>query len=98
MQEQVIESLNDLEFTYSIRGGYVLKTNAQTVYPACCGSLEDIESWEMAAGWQKPKWEMIWIGHPWIYCRHDGAQLEFTLPTESSDNLAPAFSVAPIEL
>jgi hypothetical protein len=97
-QDRKIETLNDLEFISSIDGGYILKAETHTIYPTCCVSLEDIEGWEIASDWREPKWKMIWIGHPWIYCRYNGSQLEFTLPTESSEELVAAFAVIPVDL
>jgi len=98
LQDRKYETLDDLEFVRPIDGGYVLKTKTHTILPTCCVSLEDITSWAIAGEWREPEWIQIWIGHPWIYCRYNGSQLEFTLPTESPDELTAAFTVTPVDL
>lgn len=102
LDDQTIETLDDLDFVGSLNGGYILKTETHSLFPTCCVSLEDIKSWEEALrikqSWQKSTWTPIWIGHPWIYCRKKDSRLEFTYHAESTVGLEAAFTVQPDEL
>jgi hypothetical protein len=40
MDDQTIETLDDLDLVGSIRGGYVLQTETRSLLPNCCVSLE----------------------------------------------------------
>jgi hypothetical protein len=78
----------------SLNGGYILQTDDLfSIYPTCCGSLEDIKSWERAVTYRKPEWTEIWIGHPWIYCRAIDGQLEFSQPAETIESITQTLTV-----
>lgn len=94
-----IASFDDLQPLRSFYGGYVLQTDAASIYPNCCGTLADLSEWETAANRREPTWLSIWIGHPWVYCRYRAPLLEFTAPTEkNAEDVEPAFTVDPAAL
>ncbi|WP_165020560.1 hypothetical protein [Dysgonomonas sp. ZJ279] len=53
---------NDMDCVGSLSGGYILNVDDEDIlYPQCCGSLNDIKSWEELIGDEDLS---FWIGHP----------------------------------
>jgi hypothetical protein len=46
--------------------------------PTCCSDLQDRAEWQTAIDQPCEKWDMLWIGHPWLYYRHRGTLIEWT--------------------
>jgi hypothetical protein len=46
--------------------------------PTCCSDLRNRDGWQTALDTPCETWQMLWIGHPWLYYRHRGAHLEWT--------------------
>ncbi len=56
------ESDNDRDLCGSFSGGYILNIDGENVlYPQCCGSLSDINSWQEL---MNNGVSAFWIGHP----------------------------------
>ncbi len=63
-------------------GGYVLEHGEAAIFPGCCGDLSNLREWERAAAHTRGDWEMVWIGHPWIFVRAEEDMLHFTHPSD----------------
>lgn len=64
-------------------GGVVLlEEHNLIIEPQCCADLKNHEDWNHFFA-EKPKsWELIWIGHPWIYGRFKDGLFQITTYTE----------------
>jgi len=61
----------------SFEGGVVVTSQGKMVIsPQCCYSLQDYKEWTGI----KPNnnFQLIWIGHPWMYYKVDGDSILFT--------------------
>ncbi len=66
------------EYLSAFAGGYALYVDDHLICtPRCCGDLTHLQNWRMAAGHRDAEQAMVWIGHPWITVRYDGAYLVF---------------------
>ncbi|MBB4037846.1 hypothetical protein GGR21_003767 [Dysgonomonas hofstadii] len=45
---------------------------------SCCGDLSNLEEWENIFTDTNQKWQMLWIGHPYPYYRHNEDYIEFS--------------------
>ncbi|MCP4395850.1 MAG: hypothetical protein GY801_00870 [bacterium] len=79
-----IENKNDLDEYYPLSGGYIVQQhNILCVFPACCGDLSNLDEWKKAVAEKNDEWKMLWIGHPWVHYRTNGAYLELSEPSEA---------------
>lgn len=62
-----------------LSGGFCLiDENAKLwLEPTCCGDLGTLADWVTVAASPPTAWSMLWIGHPWVHVRGDGANLLF---------------------
>lgn len=74
-----IEDYNEENGIASLPGGYILNMDGRDLlYPQCCGSLEDIDSWKILLE-ENGKESSFWIGHPSPSIIDDGDFLIFDL-------------------
>ncbi|MFK7905965.1 MAG: hypothetical protein AB8B69_12605 [Chitinophagales bacterium] len=58
-------------------GGVVVTSQGKMVItPQCCYSLQDYKEWTRIK--QSKNFELIWIGHPWMYYKTQGNDILFT--------------------
>ena len=71
------------DYLIAFSGGYALYIGDLLICtPRCCGDLNDIVNWQMAADYRHAEEADVWIGHPWITVRYDGARLVLVDPVE----------------
>jgi hypothetical protein len=59
----------------SDRGIALIHDGVAVVLPTCCTDFEDIARWKEIVDATGDKWEMLWIGHPWINWRRQGSDV-----------------------
>jgi hypothetical protein len=76
-------------------GGIVLMDHEGTIWlqPSCCGDLGSLKDWGGLVSSPPESWNMLWIGHPWVYARHEGGRIIFSDQTESNDPAEEVFTV-----
>lgn len=94
-----IEALSDPDCDPVLEGGLALRDAEGNVLivPECCSDLGDVVNWKQAANLRSPKWEMLWIGHPWISVRFEAPWLVLS-GTHESDSPTDRWGVCPDEL
>ncbi len=72
-----IESLVDPDNDPVFDGGLALVDLLGNVLvePQCCADLENLTDWHEAADYRGERWQMLWVGHPWLSVRFDGERL-----------------------
>lgn len=66
-------------------GGIVLKIEDKIlIQPNCCGDISNIEDWENIFKTPTSEWRMLWIGHPWVFCKRENGKVFFSEYTESN--------------
>jgi hypothetical protein len=79
-------------------GGLALRTDSEVlVEPTCCSDLGTLADWREAAGYRRPEWTMLWIGHPWLSVRFEGGFLVLS-ELHESDSPVGRWAVRPDEL
>lgn len=73
--------------TPSLSGGLALVDDEGPVWlePSCCCDFGNIRDWETLVCSPPSEWTMLWIGHPWVYVRLDGAQVVFSDYSEENE-------------
>ena len=62
-----------------ICGGIVIKLNNKfPIEPTCCGDIGNISEWEEVLENSNKDWSQLWIGHPWVFCRIENENIEFS--------------------
>jgi hypothetical protein len=66
----------DPEEAAAFSGGYALiGAGVPHLIPQCCGDLSDLDEWQSLLEDRSPRWEELWIGHPWVNARWRDAYL-----------------------
>lgn len=80
-------------------GGMILdaESHGRVITPTCCSDLGNLNEWNNAARYRSDKWDMLWIGHPWVSIMFDGQQLVIS-DYHESDSPTARWSVDPDEL
>ncbi|WP_405368339.1 hypothetical protein [Nonlabens sp. Asnod2-A12] len=61
---------NAEEYVEPLFGGIVITENDKIIIePTCCGDIANLNHWEKIEKFELNKWEQLWIGHPWVYCK-----------------------------
>lgn len=61
---------NAEEYVEPLFGGIVIIENDNIIIePTCCGDIANLNHWEEIEKLELNKWEQLWIGHPWVYCK-----------------------------
>ena len=86
-----------------ICGGIAIKINNQClITPNCCGDIGNIRDWEDIFTEGKTTWQMLWIGHPWIFYRRQNGHIEFSdyheANLEDIDNLKIILTIKEADL
>jgi len=81
-----------------LSGGFALLAEGHVLLqPTCCSDLGNLTDWRQAAAYQGAKWEMLWIGHPWLSIRYESPWLVISEPHESESPTA-RWAVKPDDL
>ncbi|MEZ6185396.1 MAG: hypothetical protein R3F62_10350 [Planctomycetota bacterium] len=73
------------EWQQPLQGGLVLQQAGRPpLLPACCCCLGNLADWKTVLAAPPADWDMLWIGHPWVQVKAEGARLLIGPPTESS--------------
>ncbi|WP_298511516.1 hypothetical protein [uncultured Kordia sp.] len=72
------EPTNYEEELMSFEGGLRIEQDDTVIEYQCCTDLSDYTEWEKVISKKSQQWEQIWIGHPWIYYRYNGVNIEFS--------------------
>lgn len=89
------DSASDLEVLGPLCGGFLLRADGKELWPGCCSDLSNLVDWQTALE-ANPAWRMLWIGHPWVFCRRQGSMLELSQPTE--EDVPPAGALMAVEM
>ncbi|MEM9834719.1 MAG: hypothetical protein AAF944_29120 [Bacteroidota bacterium] len=55
-----------------LEGGLWLEHEGESIYPQCCGELNDYSNWQEMMENPFETWHILWIGHPCVYyCMKD---------------------------
>lgn len=81
-----------------ISGGVAIRVEDKyLIEPNCCCDIGDLLEWESILENGKEDWSFLWIGHPWVYYRKDGALFEFSEYVDQTDvnfeSLKTSFSI-----
>ncbi len=74
----------DIDEVSPINGGYVWRHEGTQLLPGCCADLGNLNEIRDALRIKAGSWEMVWMGHPWVYARVNGGRLEISPPTEGN--------------
>lgn len=79
------EDCEDIEM--NIYGGIVIFDGDEIVLSTqCCGDLSNLQEWEQIFTSPANEWKMLWIGHPVVYYRYNGSNIEFSEQKEENQN------------
>ncbi len=93
-----IEALSDPDCEPVLDGGLALLAGGEVlVEPTCCSDLGNFAGWREAAGYRGSKWQMLWIGHPWLSIRYEDGLLILSEP-DGSDSPTGKWAARPEEL
>ena len=67
------------------------------IEPQCCAELGDANNWVEAAAYRGAEWQMLWIGHPWLWVAYQSPWLILRNQNES-DAAADRWAIRPAEL
>lgn len=83
--DEFISAYLTKESLYSwFSGGYLLKNkDANLIHPKCCVGFEDFTDWENIKNKKNNVWEMLWIGHPWVFYKLEENRIIISEFTES---------------
>lgn len=76
-----------------IGGIIIIKDGKIILNPNCCGDLSDLDNWEVIPQKEINKWEHLWLGHPWIFYKRTGKNVEFSEYTDL--NLIDFHNISP---
>lgn len=80
------DSDDELEdYLQRIPGGVVIfEEDNPIITPNCCSDLGNLNNWESIFISENNNWEMLWIGHPYVYYRRQNGMIEFSEKTEGN--------------
>ena len=61
-----------------IDGGLRIEHDDLVIEHQCCSEINDYQNWERIVDEQASEWKEIWIGHPSIYYRIAGNEIQFS--------------------
>ena len=72
------ESKNYEEELPPFEGGLRIEKDDLSIDYQCCADLGDAVEWEKVISKKSQTWKQIWIGHPWIFYRYNGVNIELS--------------------
>jgi hypothetical protein len=66
------------EFPFLYGGVHVLLGDEIVFEPQCCTDMSRWDEWPTLLDWEDQESGWFWVGHPIIYCRRRGEELQFT--------------------
>lgn len=82
-----------------ICGGIAIKIgNEFLIEPTCCGDIGNIQEWQSIFEDGNDNWQELWIGHPWVFYKKTGGEIEFSDYYESNlENLQEVKSILKVQ-
>ena len=78
-EEETEEDTDDENSIYAFNGGVAICAEGIIlISPQCCTGIYDYRNWIDALDGDTMEWETIWVGHPWVFGRNNGENLEMT--------------------
>ena len=73
-----IESVDYYEQIVPLDGGLRIEKDNLIIEHQCCSELNDYQNWRKIITEKSKKWKEIWIGHPSIFYRDKGNEIELS--------------------
>ncbi len=73
-----IEPQNYYDQIVPLDGGLRIEKNNLIIEHQCCSELNDYQNWKKIITEKSKKWKEIWIGHPSVFYRNKGNEIEFS--------------------
>ncbi len=73
-----IESVDYYEQIVPLDGGLRIEKDNLIIEHQCCSELNDYQNWGKIITEKSKKWKEIWIGHPSIFYRNKGNEIELS--------------------